>query len=120
MKRSSAELKRMAREMLNGRYGTPMGAFLVASIIPAVLMFPFTRMFQNSQSTSQAIIYYLASFIVMMITMVFSVGLLRIHLNIARNLPYKFSDMFWGFSHHPEKYMLAALRLYVQIGRAHV
>lgn len=37
MKRPSKEMKRIARDILNDRYGVPMGAFVAVSIIVAVM-----------------------------------------------------------------------------------
>ena len=41
MKTSSAELKRTARENLNGKYGIAILVMITASLIPSALLYPF-------------------------------------------------------------------------------
>ena len=40
MSRSSSELKRISRDILNNRYSVPMAAFLTASLIPTLIEIP--------------------------------------------------------------------------------
>lgn len=42
MSRSSSELKRISRDILNNRYSVPMVAFLTASLIPTLIEIPFS------------------------------------------------------------------------------
>ena len=42
MSRSSSELKRISRDILNNRYSVPMAAFLTASLIPTLIEIPFS------------------------------------------------------------------------------
>ena len=37
MKRSSKEIKRISRDMLNNRYSVPMGAFVAAGLILSLI-----------------------------------------------------------------------------------
>ena len=63
MKKTSSELKRLAREKLNGNWGFVISTFLVAVLIPALCMLPFTLTLPEHPSTSQQAIYNMASFI---------------------------------------------------------
>lgn len=113
MKRKSAELKRMARETLNKHYGVPMGAFVVAELIQAGLLLPFSWNVDLNAAglTRDMVIYYIASIAISLIAVVLSVGIMKIALLMVRKQEYKFSDLFYGFSHHPDKYILATLLL---------
>jgi hypothetical protein len=35
---------------------------------------------------------------------VLNIGILQIALRMGRKQPYKFTDMFYGFNHHPDKF----------------
>lgn len=113
MKRTSAELKRMAREMLRGRYGIPMGAFVITILISCILTFPFAIVCNPvlTFSVVQIVIYFVAMLIIGMLTSCLSVGILRMHMQIARNLPFTLTDMFWAFSHNPQKFIGAGILL---------
>ena len=66
MKTSSAELKRTARENLNGKYGIAILVMITASLIPSALLYPFAENASHG-GASQRIIYYLASIIITVI-----------------------------------------------------
>lgn len=108
MKRSSKELKRIARDMLNNRYTVPMGAFIAATFIPAVIEIPFSLPVNSYLSPSQIIIFLLAEFIILLISQVLNAGVIQIHLNMTRNKAYKFSDLFLPFRQRTDHFFLAA------------
>ena len=43
------ELKRIARDNLNGNYKIPMGAFLAATLIPLAVELPFSMLQKDAQ-----------------------------------------------------------------------
>ena len=96
MKTPSAELKRIARENLNGKYGVAILVMITASLIPSALLYPFAENARHG-GASQRIIYYLASIIITVIQLLLTCGQLRLHLNIANGQPYQFSDIFFSF-----------------------
>lgn len=115
MKKSSTELKRSAREALNGRYGISMIAFLINALIPFVLLAPFTFNISSTSSASQLTIYYLASLVISMISMILACGVMYFHVRLARENVCQISDVFCCFKRHPQKvvgmYLLLFLRL---------
>lgn len=111
MKLSSKELKRQARETLSGRYGLPMGAFVVTELIIIAINFPFNLSLQLNPNNTQAIIYSLASLIISLLSIVLSCGLTYIHLNMARGKETKFSDLFLFFTKRPDRFILGGLLL---------
>ena len=111
MKRKPAEFKRLAREILTRHYGVPMGAMVVSELILMVLSIPFSENITIYSSIREWVIYCVSSVAITLLGVVFSVGTLRIILNMARKRPYAFRDLFYGFFHHPDRYILAALLL---------
>lgn len=114
MKRSSSELKSIAREMLLGHYGIPMAAALLSLVIPSCVLWPFSYLSDDLYSlSSQTIIYYAASILVSLLQVPFIAGVFRIHLQIGRNKPYKLMDVFYFFKNHPDRFLIGGLLLYL-------
>lgn len=111
MKRTSAELKRQARGILTHRYGVPMAVMVVSELIVTALLFPFSWNITEQSSVRELVIYYIANFVISLINVVLSIGRIYISLMMARGKKYSFRDLFYGFSHHPDKYILATLLL---------
>ena len=107
MKRSNGELKGMARNMLLGRYQVPMLAMLLATLIPSMILLPFNYVCSDRGTIPmQAVLYYLASFIITMIELLLNCGVNRIHLLIARGQQAQVSDMFWVIKNRPDRILI--------------
>ena len=78
------ELKRIARDNLNGNYKIPMGAFLAATLIPLAVELPFSMLQKDAQPLPVTIMFYVAEFLITLLSMVLSVGILQLHLSLAR------------------------------------
>ena len=111
MSRTSKELKRIARENLTGHYNIPMGAFIVSSMITLAIELPFSMLQSEYSTTLQVIISYVAEILISLIGVVLNAGLIRIHLNMARNREYTLSQLFDGFKKHPDRYLVAGFFL---------
>ena len=68
MSRSSSELKRISRDILNNRYSVPMAAFLTASLIPTLIEIPFSMTLGDYPGTPQLIISTIADILILLIT----------------------------------------------------
>lgn len=107
MKRSNGELKGMARNMLLGRYQVPILAMLLATLIPSMILLPFNYLCSDrSTIPMQAVLYYLASFIITMIELLLNCGVNRIHLLIARGQQTQIRDMFWIIKNRPDRVLI--------------
>ena len=106
MNRPCKELKRIARQNLSGRYGIPMAALLITGSIPMVAELPFSMLQKNSQPVSQTIIFYLAEFLISLLSVVLSAGMTQIHLSLARGKEYELNSVFFGFKNHPDRFIL--------------
>lgn len=113
MKRTSRELKRIARDILNNRYQVPMGAFLTAGLIPAVIEIPFSMSTGDYPSTIQLVILGLAEFLILLIGQVLNTGVIRIHLNMTRGETYRLVNLFDPFRSGVERYFGAAFLFYL-------
>lgn len=108
MKRTSKELKRIARDILNNRYTIPMGAFITASLIPTVIEIPFSMSAGDQPSTAQFIITALADFLILLIWQVLRIGVARVHLNMTRGEAFSLKNVFDPFRHSAERFFGAA------------
>lgn len=109
MARSSKELKRISRDILNNRYSVPMGAFLTASLIPAVIELPFSMSLGDYPSTTQLIIAGLAEFLIMLIAQVLTIGSQQVHLNMTRGKVYRIRDIFFPFRFGADRFFGSVL-----------
>ena len=91
------ELKRIARDNLNGNYKIPMGAFLAATLIPLAVELPFSMLQKDAQPLPVTIMFYVAEFPITLLSMVLSVGILQLHLSLARKKEMTLGLVFYGF-----------------------
>lgn len=106
-KRSSGELKRISRDILNDRYNIPMGAYVIAGLIPAVIRFPFS-LDGSFRTGLQLLIAFAANFLIMLIGQVLHAGVVRIHLNMTRAGSFRISQVFDPLRRGTERYFGAA------------
>lgn len=102
MKRSSRELKENARVILNGRYGIFIGAFLVYFLI-AMAIESVPVFFLRTNGTSGVLISQLINLILSLIIGILAAGFNRLSLNVSRGMQAGVSDLFYCFSHHPDR-----------------
>ena len=88
-----------------------MGAFVTASFIPAVIGIPFSLSLGDYPTTPQIVIMLLAVYLILLISQVLNAGVILVHQNMTRNLPYKLTTMFDPFRRGTERYFLAAFLL---------
>ncbi|HIS26739.1 MAG TPA: DUF975 family protein [Candidatus Pullilachnospira intestinigallinarum] len=124
MKRSSAELKALARTQLSGKYGLYIGAALVYNLISGAASWIITMIFPTfsisnmmlgydnvSLPVSSMILFYVVEFIISLILSIFTIGFLKMYLDGSRGYQVMFSDLFYGFRHHPDRVILLSLAL---------
>lgn len=113
MNHSIGELKAMARKMLLvSRYSVPMLAMIIASMIPSFIQYVFAKLCGNrDQVLMQNVIYYCAYLIILLIEILLTSGVLRIHLRIGRGEPVVVSDMFWVLKNRPDRFLASGFLL---------
>ncbi len=109
MKRSSKEIKRISRDMLNNRYSVPMGAFVAAGLIPALIEIPFSLSSGDYPSTPQLIITTAARFLILLIGQMLLIGVFLVHLNMTRKKEFHIVQIFQPFREGTDRYFGAVL-----------
>lgn len=84
---------------------------LLVSLLPSLILLPFSLLLPNTKSITQNLIFLLAYLIVLLLSVVLSAGYVFLHLNIARRRPYGFRDLIRGFQVRPDSYIVTALLL---------
>lgn len=109
----NSEIKRIARGNLTGNYLPAVTAQLILSVVPGLIMLPFNLLLVNTRSIMQNVLFFVANFIVILLTLVLSVGNFRLHLNFSRMRPASLKDLLYGFQNRPDVYILSYLLLVV-------
>lgn len=108
--KSSAELKRLARGQLLGRYPTAVGALMLYFLIIMAISL-LTTMAVDLTKTSGLIIYYAVVFITQVLCGVFRVGFAYLYLNIASGRRAGVLNLFYGFRSHADKAIIVCFLL---------
>lgn len=111
MKRTSRELGRISRDILNNRYRIPMGAFVAAGLITAVIRLPFSSPENDFQTVPQLVITLLAEFLIMLISQVLRAGVVQVHLNMTRAKEFHLLQIFNPFRAGTDRYFGASFLL---------
>lgn len=128
-RKTSSELKKMAKEQLLGNYGVAAGSFAIIYAMIAVLITVITQIsmkliinegyLNNAQSLAalaKSPMYYVTSYVISAIagalinTLV--VGFLNICLKIARGQKCAVSDLFYCYKRNPDKVIILYLIMY--------
>lgn len=121
MKISSKELKKRAKQKLQGNYGLCVGVQLIVNAIISIF---FVIMFFASliagilgsgsiYGLSGSMAEYIIIIAIVVVSMIFLVvlvslftpGNLKIYLNISENKPVHISDLLYGFKNKPHKFI---------------
>lgn len=109
MKRSSKEFKAEAREALIGNYGTYIGSYLIYTLISVVINLFIYWYLLISNSELIAITGLIISFLFGVLTNLIKVGLRKTALSISRHQPIRIGDLFYGLTHHPDRFLVVEL-----------
>ena len=105
---TSAELKARAKGQLLGKYGTVIPTVLVVEIImvsvSGILSFPL-----NPQTIPGAVLSFIIECLVQLLAGIFLAGQTYLYLNISCGGNIRVSDVFYGFTHHPDRAILIQL-----------
>ncbi|HJC58112.1 MAG TPA: DUF975 family protein [Candidatus Eisenbergiella intestinipullorum] len=105
---TSAELKARAKGQLLGKYGTVIPAVLAVEIIMlsinGVISFPL-----NPQTIPGAIGSFIVECLMQLLGGIFIAGQTYLYLNISCGGNIRVSDVFYGFTHHPDRAILIQL-----------
>ena len=100
--KSTTEMKSAAREILLGKYGSYIGAYITAELMLTLISFVASSVLP-SDNTWGMVFNLAISFVIELIGAVFLLGMIQYTLNMCTGNPYKLSDVFYGFRSHPDK-----------------
>lgn len=108
MKHSSAQLKKMARTALSGKWKTA-ALFTLLNTILTMLLSLCSLPFENSTTALSIAISWVISVIVSLISGLFSAGAAYFYLNISRGYEYKYTDLFYAFKADPDRFLIITM-----------
>lgn len=105
MKRTSANLKALARESLAGNFGLPVSGYLLITVATSVLSMVLTGFLDLSSTislvTSQILVYLFS-----LLSSLLMAGYNKMLLNLSRRMPYSLKDILYTFSHNPDRFII--------------
>ncbi|MDD3338551.1 MAG: DUF975 family protein [Lachnospiraceae bacterium] len=110
-KRSNAELKKMARTTLSGKWGTAIGITILYMLIVfglSMLSTPFAMQVNNGYFIALGLVI---SFIISLIALIFAAGQILFFMNMCRGREYRIGDLVSAFKLHPDRFIVAGLLL---------
>lgn len=113
MKRSSKELKALAREALLGQYGALIGAMFLLGIFSIILESVPVTITRNREDTTSLIIQFVITLIISVLVYLLQIGMTVIVLHMTRRQTYGLSDLFYTFRAHPDRFIIVSV---IQIG----
>lgn len=108
MKKSSSELKILAKQQLTGHYGILIAAALLVTGGTIVINMILSSIF-NQRTPGGVLLYSLCTLIVSLLTTLFAVGIDRMALSLARDQETSLSDLLYVFSHQPDRVIVLTI-----------
>lgn len=108
MKKSSSELKNLAKKLLSGHYGLLIGALFLLSAGAAAIGLVLSSVFSGTDHFS-TVLYCICTLIIELLSTVFSVGYTKLILDISRGKDSRLGTLLYGFSHQPDRIILLAV-----------
>ena len=106
MKRTSSQLKQLARESLAHRFSLPVMAYVITFGIIMLVNMLLAALFPD---TGNSISYLVISFITDMLLSILSVGPVTILLDMSRGSDGQLSDLLYAFRHQPDRIIVSQL-----------
>ncbi|MCC8102803.1 MAG: DUF975 family protein [Clostridiales bacterium] len=111
-KPDTKELKWYARSVLNGKHASLAGITLLLTALNLLLGFLSLEAAPYSSTILGILLYFGCSILVNMICYILLAGLYGIYLDICNNRSYRWTDLFSGFTRHPEPVAIYSLVQY--------
>ena len=104
MKRTSSQLKQLARESLAHRFSLPVMAYVITFGIIMLVNMLLAALFPD---TGNSISYLVISFITDLLLSILSVGPVTILLDMSRGSDGQLSDLLYAFRHQPDRIIVS-------------
>lgn len=109
MKRTSRELKALARKALKGHYATLIGATVLLGIFNCILgLFPQT-LIRNSTNPFSLILQFIVTLIVGVLGYLLQLGITAMILRMVRGQYFGVGDLLYAFQHHPDRFIILGI-----------
>ena len=112
MRTKVKELKRIARGNLQGHFLTFMRVMIFCGLITSLLEMPFSMMTNETPFSTPNIIYYVATTIIGIASVVLTAGQYRLHLRLARTGEMHLSEVFMPLRFHSNQFILTEFLLF--------
>lgn len=109
MNRSSAELKKLARIALKGKFGIFIGAFLIYSAIATAASIITNALAATAYDYMRIILLFGIQLILTFVWAIFSAGFTFQGMKAARGEKVSLGDIFYGFTHSPDRFIIITL-----------
>ena len=110
MKRSSSQLKALARTSLSGQWGLPIGASLLAplgSLIPSMIITGLLDPYSTVSIITCQILVYVVSILISLL----QTGYIRLLLHMNRRETCSLKDLIYPYTAHPDRFLVVSLIL---------
>ena len=112
MRTKIKELKRIARGNLQGHFLNLIRVFVFCQLIVSLIEMPFSMMTNEVQFSTQNIIYYIATILIGIASVVLTAGQYRLHLKLARSGEMHLSEVFIPVKYHANQFILTEFILF--------
>ena len=112
MRTKIKELKRIARGNLQGHFLTFIRVYIFCTLIVSLLEMPFSLMTNEVPFSTSNIIYYIATILIGIASVVLTAGQYRLHLRLARSGEMHLSEVFMPLRFHSDQFVFTELILF--------
>ena len=112
MRTKIKELKRIARGNLQGHFLTFIRVYIFCTLITSLLEIPFSMMTNQAPFSTPNIIYYIASILIGIASVVLTAGQYRLHLRLARSGEMHLSEVFMPLRFHSDQFIFTEMILF--------
>lgn len=112
MRTKIKELKRIARGNLQGHFLTFMRVYIFCALITSLLEIPFSLMTNEIPFSTPNIIYYIATILIGIASVVLTAGQYRLHLRLARSGEIHLSEVFMTLRFHSDQFIFTEMMLF--------
>ena len=113
MKRKVKELKRIARGNLQGNFLELIRVFVFCNVAVSLLQFPFSGIMTEILLSAQNLIYYIATLLITILSVVLTVGQYCLHLRIARTGKLHLIELFYPVRYDANRLIIAESILFI-------
>ncbi len=106
------KLKRESRCAIDGKHASLAAVTFIITVLNLLLNYLASSATPSGSSGLSFMIYLLAGLLVTIVYYILLSGVIDIYLNLCRDNPYKWSDLFSAFRNHPEPVAIYAVIQY--------